>query len=267
MDSKPKECFVAFIDILGFSDMIEKDNGSGLYLKEVKNALEKGNRLLKEKQSESGHNFSFWFDEFKVKSFSDCFCFSIPLEFDRGEKDYKQNFLAFYVWIHVFYNELLNLGFLCRGGISQGWHYSDEDIIFSKALVSAYKVESKYATYPIIMIDQLLMNNLNHRFTTEENYFNYMFAHDNAGRNFLHPFNYSIVDELFFGDKSVSTLSNHIDIRNILLTQYDEIINQKIEENKGNMHVEKYQWLKEFLQFTRDNQYRDKFFTGLEKSL
>ena len=47
-------------------------------------------------------------------------------------------------------------GFLCRGGISQVWHYSDDDIIFSKALIDAYLIESKQATHPIIMIDKII---------------------------------------------------------------------------------------------------------------
>jgi hypothetical protein len=261
--NKIKECFVAFIDVLGFKDMIEEDNGSGKYLEIVKNAVEKGTRLLKQRQEDSNHSYRFWYEEFKVKSFSDCFCFSIPLEFNNGEKDYKQNLVAFYGWIKVFYNELLNQGFLCRGGISQGWHYSDDDIIFSKALIDAYLIESKRATHPIIMIDEKLRIEIKNKYFEQEEYYPFMFAHDNAGRNFLHPFNYSVVDEMFFSHKTSQSIDSDIKVRNELLEKYLVTLDNKIKSNAGKVQVDKYQWLKEFILYTLKNEHKDKFKSGL----
>ena len=262
-NNKIKECFVAFIDVLGFKDIIEQDNGNGKYLEFIKQAIEKGTAQLKDRQKDSSHPYSYWYDEFKVKSFSDCFCFSIPLEFKNGEKDYKQNFVAFYTWIKVFYNELLNQGFLCRGGISQGWHYSDENIIFSKALIDSYAIESKQATHPMIMIDPKLISQIKQRDFTHHEYYEYMFVHDNAGRNFLHPFNYSIVEEMFFDGKTINNLTNSIEERNILLEKYITILDEKISLHKGKVQVDKYQWLKEFALYTIKNNYSDKFKHGL----
>lgn len=265
-EDKIKECFVAFVDVLGFTDMIEQDNGTGKYLEIVKNAIHKGTKQLQERKEGSRDNpYKFWFDEFKVKSFSDCFCFSIPLEFERREKDYKQNLVAFYVWLKVFYNELLNQGFLCRGGITQGWHYAGEDIIFSKALVDAYLIESKKANHPIIMISDDLLKEIKSRGFSNERYFQYMFAHDNAGRNFLHPFNYSIVDEMFFANKYEEDLEKDKEDRGLLINQYLGILNEKIKLNKGKKAVDKYQWLKEFALYTLQDDYDDKFSAGIKE--
>ena len=258
-----KECFVAFVDILGFSEMIRKDNGTGEYLSIIKNAIEASTKRLRERKSDINNPYKFWFDEFKVKSFSDCFCFSIPLEFDNGEKDYKQNFVSFYIWLKVFYNELLANGFLCRGGVTQGWHYNDDNIIFSNALIEAYLLESKKATHPMFLIHPNLIKELQQRDFSNEKYYDFMFSHDNAGKCFLNPFNYSIVDEIFFGLNSPDGVGKFISERNDLISAFLKIINLKIDELKGENAVDKWQWIKEFSLFTLEGKYNDKFYKGL----
>jgi hypothetical protein len=258
-----KESFVAFIDVLGFSEMITKDNGTGEYLNIIKEAIHNGTEMLFSRKKETNNPYAFWFNEFKVKSFSDCFCFSIPLQFENGEKNYNQNFISFYIWLKVFYNTLLSKGFLCRGGISQGWHYADDNIIFSKALIDAYLIESKKASHPIIMIDDGLLIQLKERNFVGEPYYHYLFAHDNAGRNFLHPFNYSVVDELYFGFRNGIPNQKDVDERNELINMYLRILDEKIIANTGKNAADKYQWLKEFSLFTLNGDYADKFFTGL----
>jgi hypothetical protein len=256
-----KECFVAFIDILGFSQMIENDKGTGEQLKVIKSAIGEASNFMDERKKAQDHPYAFWYKNFQVKSFSDCFCFSIPLEFDQGEKDYKQNFVSFYVWLEVFCNTLLKNGFLCRGGITQGWHYYDDRIIFSKALVDAYLLESKQANHPMIMLHQQLIDNLAERSFPEQGYYEYMFVHDRGGRTFLHPFNYSIVDELFFGFGQV-LLPKFIEERAELVQFFLAIIEDNISNLTGNPAVEKWQWLKELSHYTISPKSVEKFDTG-----
>jgi hypothetical protein len=259
---KTKESFVAFIDVLGFSQMILEDRGTGTKLQIIKSAIEEATSFLEERKNIPDHPFAFWYKEFQVKSFSDCFCFSIPLEFDKGEKDYTQNFLSFYVWIMVFCNTLLKSGFLCRGGITQGWHYSDDKIIFSQALVDAYLLESKKANHPLILIHSDLINTLLNKGIKEKLFYEYMFMQDTSGKSFFHQFNYSIVDELFFG--------LHQNVEGKLKKEREELINlflKIIEENidklVGNPAVEKWQWMKEFSLHTLEGKYSDRFKPGL----
>lgn len=260
---KTKECFVAFIDVLGFSQLIAEDGGTGKKLQVIKDAIDHATIDLKARKMLSNHKYAFWYREFQVKSFSDCFCFSIPLEFDDGEKDYKQNFVSFYIWIEVFCNTLLKHGFLCRGGITQGWHYHDDQIIFSQALVDAYILESKKATHPMIMIHENLIRNLVERNFRGQPYYEYMFAHDNAGKSFLHPFNYSIVDELFFGFYTKEVKKKFLLERKALVEMFLQIIDKKISSLIGNSSVEKWQWMRDFSYHTLRDQYSDKFYKGL----
>lgn len=257
-----KESFVAFIDVLGFSQMILSDGGNGEKLKVIKDAIAEATKLLEQRKQASNHPYAYWYREFQVKSFSDCFCFSIPLEFDNGEKDYKQNFVSFYVWIKAFCNMLLKNGFLCRGGITQGWHYYDDKIIFSKALVDAYLLESTKANHPLILIHQDLINKLINQDFCGQPYYEYMFVHDTAGKSFLHPFNYSIVDELFFGFSN-QVSKKFMDERGELLQMFLPIIDKNIKDLIGNSAVDKWQWMKEFAHYTLSGLYADRFRPGL----
>ena len=45
---------------------------------------------------------------------------------------------------------------LIRGGIAFGKHYSDEHVLFSEALVAAYRVESELAKVPRVVVDHNL---------------------------------------------------------------------------------------------------------------
>lgn len=266
LEYKIKESFVAFIDVLGFSQMITEDGGRGEKLKIIKDAVATATEFLEERKKMPNHPYAFWYKEFQVKSFSDCFCFSIPLEFEDGEKDYKQNFVSFYVWIKAFCNTLLKKGFLCRGGITQGWHYYDEKIIFSQALVEAYELESKKANHPLILIHPKLIEELLRREIEIQKYYKYMFVHDTAGKSFLHPFNYSIVDELFFGFKD-EVDSKLVNERQEMVNMFLDIINAQIEQLTGNNAVDKWQWMKEFSHYTLSNKYSDRFRPGLFRKL
>lgn len=262
LEYKMKESFVAFIDILGFSQMIAQDGGSGEKLAIIKDAISTATKFLEDRKQIPNHPYAFWYKEFEVKSFSDCFCFSIPLEFEDGEKDYKQNFVSFYVWIKVFCNTLLSKGFLCRGGITQGWHYYDDKIIFSQALVEAYELESKKANHPLILIHPKLIEELLRRDIDQRIYYKYMFVHDTTGKSFLHPFNYSIVDELFFGPREEMD-DKLLRERKDMVKMFLGIISENIDKHIGSSAVDKWQWMKEFAHYTIDGKYKDRFGEGL----
>lgn len=261
LENRPKECFVAFIDILGFKDFVNKENGDGAQLLLIKNAITKATELLNSRKNESDNIYNFWYKEFIVKSFSDCFCFSVPLEFDSGSKDYEQNFIAFYSWLMVFYNELFKLGYLCRGGITQGWHYVDKDMIFSKGLVEAYILESKKAIYPMIMVSDILIKKIKSS-NLNEKYNKLIFIHDNANRIYLNTFNYSEVSEMFFNADYDLLIEDLKKTKQEHLYLFLEIANNKIIEYKGKEYVDKYQWVKEYILFEKENKYSDKFFNG-----
>ncbi|MGF6234739.1 hypothetical protein ABIE02_000844 [Leclercia sp. 1548] len=131
--------YVAFIDILGFKDIVEQEKSNqfdkGLLTKLYACHLQCG-EIFKE----------FHID---IVQFSDSIVISKPFSVDSFEQFIKA--------VSSYQKMLLKSGFLCRGGIALNKHYSDSGFIFSPALIEAYNVESKKAIYPRIVISEDLM--------------------------------------------------------------------------------------------------------------
>ena len=135
--------FVAFIDILGYKDLLYNSERDGKTL-ELITLLE---RLLKENITWKKFNYP---DEFKIKMFSDCISLSVPHDIVA-----LAGLLAHLATIQ---SELINNQILIRGAVTVGNHYESENLIFSKALIDAYEIESKKAIYPRIIIDEQIVN-------------------------------------------------------------------------------------------------------------
>lgn len=142
---------VAFLDILGFSAMVRADATAAepVHLPRLKEAM----KLIRGKPVAK---------EFEVRAFSDSIVVSGPLGPHQAV-----NLLETVVLLQ---RELLARGILVRGGVALGKHHSDDDIIFSEALIAAYILERDEARYPRILVDQrnLLDWLRNHRDITHE---------------------------------------------------------------------------------------------------
>ena len=131
--------FVAFIDILGYSNLIETcDDNNAIEL------IEKLSSIVSDAKKSLESGWAWEEDKFQHKVFTDCICISIP------EK--MGNFDAFMQLIAVVQKKFHKEQILLRGAITIGKHFSDENLIFSKALIEAYKIESSIARYPRIII-------------------------------------------------------------------------------------------------------------------
>lgn len=142
---------VAFIDILGFSQMVKLDATS-----DQSNFLTIFKDAIGEVRQTFGEN-----DSLDVKMFSDSIVVGAPMTPDNLKRvleaciDLQRRFLRRNV--------------LVRGGISLGKHYSDEQVTFSAALVAAYEIESKLARFPRIVVDKNLLDYFeNHPGTGED---------------------------------------------------------------------------------------------------
>lgn len=132
--------FVAFIDILGFSAMVQSDCESfeaPKYLELLYSAHVRANSL-----------FAKDLDATLIQ-FSDSIVLSRP--FDMSELK------GFLETIAKWQRMLLLDGLLCRGGITFGKHFSKEKFLFSKAMIDAYHLESTKARYPRIIISEDLL--------------------------------------------------------------------------------------------------------------
>lgn len=132
--------FVAFIDLLGFSEMVRADCESSQGPKFL--------RLLYDAHLRATSIFGRDLDA-GLTQFSDSVVFSRPFDLSA-----LPDFISS---IAAWQRSLLMDGLLCRGGIAFGKHFAKERFLFSKALIDAYHLESNKAKYPRIIVSHDLM--------------------------------------------------------------------------------------------------------------
>lgn len=137
---------LAFVDILGFKNMIQQ---SIYNIQEQKRILYAMNIIHSYKELSDfgfdGTNYGI-----QVTTFSDSAIISYPISFDGG---------LFHVLIDLIHLQidLSNLGIFIRGGVSIGLAYHDEFNAFGPAMNDAYILESREAKFPrIILTSQTL---------------------------------------------------------------------------------------------------------------
>ncbi len=127
---------VAFVDILGFSEMVKSDcenkNGNLKFFKVLRELNDKAKSIA----------------ECSIKQFSDSIVFTSPLSPDNYKK--MIGVLSDYQY------ELICQSIVCRGAISYGKHYEENEFMFSQALIEAYQLECTEAKYPRIIISNNL---------------------------------------------------------------------------------------------------------------
>jgi hypothetical protein len=136
--------YVAFIDILGFSDIIRKtahDDNPARY-----NAILQVLTEIKSLGSGPGNAFEF-------QSFSD----SIVLSSDVTADGLTSLVRAIEVLaIHMLVN-----GLLLRGGVAKGKLHHAQDVMFGPAFLDAYRIESQIAKYPRVVLSREVYQNFN----------------------------------------------------------------------------------------------------------
>ncbi len=132
--------YVAFVDILGFSDIVRNSETSPRQA----SALSK---ILERTASNRGETFRAQAaDDFKAQAFSDCLVISENAT--RGALVHLLQVVTFHAL------DLMSNGILTRGGIAKGKLYHSDKIVLGPALLEAYRLESRVARYPRILIDQ-----------------------------------------------------------------------------------------------------------------
>ena len=154
---------VAFVDILGFSEIIKEydTNPFSNILNELHDTLETAmkssiSNIIRLKGNPDVEEF------LEYRMFSDCICLSLP--YTEVGNDFHIQFHSLSSIVKTYQLQMMLKGFYVRGGISIGSFYSDRNMIFSGALVSAYKLET-LAVNPIIEIDPKVIARLNKNFT------------------------------------------------------------------------------------------------------
>lgn len=130
--------YCAFVDILGFSELIAglRDNPAEFeIIREV---------LKKIRTPHDPEVFGVGGSDFKAASISDAVAFStLPTPEGLGILVAKLRDLSI---------SLLARGFFTRGAIVKGLLYQDDQMVFGEALIKAHSLESTVVKYPRIMI-------------------------------------------------------------------------------------------------------------------
>jgi hypothetical protein len=130
--------YVAFIDLLGFSAMVEADcNGPTNNIRYFPKLFDIHKTITTLTGMIPGSSLT---------QFSDCIVIAVPF----GLQPFSEalGLIARYQFL------LLQEGILCRGGISYGKHFQEHTFLFSEGLIRAYRIESEQAKYPRIVIDK-----------------------------------------------------------------------------------------------------------------
>lgn len=164
-------CIVAFIDILGFKDIISQSENCSSKLQLILNALEYLKKL------ESPYKWSTelveieesaqykGLQDFDLTSQIKCTCFSDSIVISIPASPESTNAVAstLIANLSAFGANLITKQILLRGAITIGnLIHTDDGIIVGKALIDAYHLEASSAIYPRIIVSDKLIEQLNY---------------------------------------------------------------------------------------------------------
>ena len=145
----------AFVDILGYRDLIETAGGQAdqqNLLERLHGALSSSQKWLGDGHLPESERISGGPDRFSLKAFTDNIAIGWPIVRRRGEGEGELG-AAFRDLAH-FQLTMVNAGFFVRGAVSVGDVYVDEIAVFGEALVDAYHGESELARDPRIVLTE-----------------------------------------------------------------------------------------------------------------
>lgn len=148
---------VAFIDILGFSDLVSRSVHDTEFLWKLDQALRivdhqgrawAAHAFANPASSQEDNSARLAALDFRSQTFSDCMVLS-----QRGTF-----VVPLFISIAQLVMALLDLGVLVRGGVCFGPLYHDGSVVFGPALVEAYHLESACAKSPRILVSEAVFN-------------------------------------------------------------------------------------------------------------
>lgn len=143
---------VAFIDLIGFREMVRSDPEGEKVDHVLSEFLRFGASRDEEELAKQGDDNNLNFT--KAFAFSDCIVRVRQIDHSR----YRDGDLANEIWdlMHAIEN-LANQKVLVRGAVTVGKVFASEEKIFGPALVEAYELESKFAIYPRVILSHELI--------------------------------------------------------------------------------------------------------------
>ncbi|MCC6384241.1 MAG: hypothetical protein IT241_03695 [Bacteroidia bacterium] len=148
---------VVFLDILGFSAMLEEFESEALENNEASdNNYHESLRLNKLIDIFQGAIQLIRKSDCNYYLFSDNIC--ITIDYIQNETEKPDLFIEILILISLLMNEFVKEGYFLRGGVDAGWFLDSRDVAVGMPLVNAYCLESKVAVHPRIVISDNFKN-------------------------------------------------------------------------------------------------------------
>jgi hypothetical protein len=238
--------YVGFLDILGFSDLIQRTIGASptVSLDDVVRALE----VPEEVQLDGivlGRIGDISDARHTLTAFSDCIAISTVAS-EQGLMN-----LLFHVRAIVF--RLLRLGFLSRGGIARGLAYHREGKIFGPAMLEAHRLEKQVAVFPRVILEPEITDAMAHAKPPVDLLLRRMVRRNDDGFHMVH---------------SLWALRTAADSENGFVGQWGELVGQIgrfLEDEDTRLasdpsktrELEKVRWFREYFAWATDRRWVD----------
>ncbi len=184
MSMELNDSILAFVDILGFGKLIENKNHSEKLFAVIENLKNLNTKESRIEHSIEHGNVSVMKAIPALSSFSDCIVISIPI------KDVSSSGFALRHAVNILRDIIQQLadslmfgGYVLRGGITRGELHHQDGVVFGKALIEAYKLESKKAVVPRILVSEELAKEYNK--TTMDDANNYLEKVDDRNEEYF----------------------------------------------------------------------------------
>lgn len=173
---------VAFIDILGFKEIVRKSERSPRLLKTIYESLgflkkrelpEKWNLQLVEIEEDAQKRGIEDFD-IAYRTFSSAFSDSIVVSVIIDDKKIHASFSTLLTNLAFVGSKFIMDGILIRGGITIGKIiHTETGIVFGQGLIDAFNLETRSAKYPRTILSDKLISKLNYPLETKRDRYPY----------------------------------------------------------------------------------------------
>lgn len=157
-----RQSFVAYLDILGFSEEMRENSRVGtqqVHLNQLKQALSEARQPFRTTDYYA-ERFGSPEAPYRLKVFTDNIVLGIPI-WEDGESELGQM-----ISLVGEYQLILALhGFFVRGGISVGELYMDDDVVYGNGLLDAHLAEATLARDPRVVLDKRAMEMVHQHLT------------------------------------------------------------------------------------------------------
>jgi hypothetical protein len=147
IDNVFKDCFLAYLDILGIKKSIIKIRKNPDKITDLINVYSFTNHIPKKGNKDTSHSGNI---EFRSWFFSDTIVIMTEKNFDALPH--------LFLLVRYIHDRFIKEKFLLRGAIvlDSMYYGKNQNILLGKAIIKAYEIESKIAIYPRIVIEDSL---------------------------------------------------------------------------------------------------------------